>query len=57
MNETYPAYVRSRMPKHEKPQAEQIDNLTAAVIVDQSPLGGNMRSTVGTISDLYASHH
>ena len=34
---------------------ERIDNLTASVVVDQSPLGGNARSTVGTISGLYAS--
>lgn len=55
MNATYPAFVRSRLPKHPKPAAERIDNLTACVVVDQSPLGGNARSTVGTISGLYAS--
>ena len=55
MNATYPAFVRSRMPKYKKPNAERIDNLTASVIVDQSPLGGNARSTVGTISGLYSS--
>lgn len=55
MNATYPAYVRSRLPKHPKPAVERIDNLTASVVVDQSPLGGNARSTVGTISGLYAS--
>jgi excinuclease ABC A subunit len=55
MNETYSAFVRGRLPKYEKPHAELISNLTASVIVDQSPLGGNIRSTVGTISDLYAS--
>lgn len=54
MNETYPPFVRSRMPKHLKPEAESIKNLTPSVIVDQSPLGGNARSTVGTISGLYA---
>ena len=27
MNATYPAFVRNRMPKHEKPQAELIQNL------------------------------
>ena len=54
MNETYPAFVRSRMPKHEKPNVELIDNLTASVIIDQSRLGGNARSTVGTISDMYS---
>lgn len=55
MNATYPSYVRSRLPKYPKPAVERIDNLTASVVVDQSPLGGNARSTVGTISGLYAS--
>lgn len=55
MNETYSAFIRGRLPKYEKPHVDYIDNLTASVIVDQSPLGGNVRSTVGTISDLYAS--
>ena len=54
MNETYPAFVRSRLPKYEKPAVDSIENLTSAVIVDQTRLGGNSRSTVGTISDTYA---
>ena len=55
MNETYTAFMRGRLPKYEKPKVEQIDNLSASVIVDQSRLGGNARSTVGTISDMYAA--
>ena len=55
MNATYPVFVRSRLPKYPKPAVERIDNLTASVVVDQSPLGGNARSTVGTISGLYSS--
>ncbi len=55
MNATYPAFVRSRLPKYPKPSVERIDNLTASVVVDQSPLGGNARSTVGTVSGLYSS--
>lgn len=55
MNETYSAWVRGRMPKYEKPKVDSIDNLSASVIVDQSRLGGNARSTVGTISDLYSA--
>ncbi|MBU9736966.1 ATP-binding cassette domain-containing protein [Diplocloster agilis] len=55
MNATYPPFVRSRLPKYPKPAVERIENLTAAVVVDQSPLGGNARSTVGTISGLYSS--
>lgn len=54
MNETYSAFIRGRLPKYEKPKVELIENLSASVIIDQSRLGGNARSTVGTISDLYA---
>ena len=53
MNETYPAFLRSRLPKHLKPDVDLIRNLTPAVVVDQSALGGNARSTVGTSSELY----
>ena len=55
MNETYTAFMRGRLPKYEKPKADLIQNLSASVIVDQSRLGGNARSTVGTISDMYAA--
>ena len=54
MNETYTAWIRGRLPKFEKPKLDSIENLSPSVIVDQSRLGGNMRSTVGTISDMYA---
>ena len=55
MNETYTAYIRGRLPKFEKPKAEKIENLSASVIIDQTRLGGNARSTVGTISDMYSA--
>ena len=54
MNETYSAWIRGRLPKYEKPNVEWIDNLNPSVIIDQSRLGGNARSTVGTISDMYS---
>ena len=55
MNETYTAFVRGRLPKFEKPKVEKIENLSASVIIDQDQLGGNARSTVGTISDMYSA--
>ena len=55
MNETYTAFMRGRLPKFEKPKVDLIENLSASVIIDQSRLGGNARSTVGTISDLYSA--
>lgn len=53
MNETFPAYIKGKLPKYAKPNLQKIENLSPSVIVDQSSLGGNIRSTVGTISDLY----
>lgn len=55
MNETYTTFVRSRLPKFEKPRADKIENLSASVIIDQDRLGGNARSTVGTITDMYSA--
>lgn len=31
-----------------------MENLNPSVIIDQTRLGGNARSTVGTISDMYS---
>lgn len=55
MNETYTAFIRGRLPKYEKPKVDRIENLAASVVIDQSSLGGNVRSTVGTISDMYSA--
>ncbi len=54
MNETYSAWVRGRLPKYDKPNVELIENMNPSVIIDQNRLGGNARSTVGTISDMYS---
>lgn len=53
LNETFPAFIKAKLPQHAKPNLQSIENLSPSVIVDQSSLGGNIRSTVGTISDLY----
>lgn len=49
---SYPAYLRNRMPRYERPEVDSIQNLTPVVIVDQKPIGGNSRSTVGTATDI-----
>ncbi|MEV4007866.1 excinuclease ABC subunit UvrA [Actinomadura sp. NPDC049753] len=52
LNETLSWFARDRMPRHERPDADVIDRLAPAVVVDQRPIGGNARSTVGTITDI-----
>ncbi|MBO8184214.1 ATP-binding cassette domain-containing protein [Streptomyces spirodelae] len=51
LNETYPPYVRNRLPKWGRPDVGHIDGLSPVVVVDQRRLGGNARSTVGTSTD------
>jgi excinuclease UvrABC ATPase subunit len=52
LNETFSWYVRTRLPRRERPHADRIDNLSAAIVVDQRPVGGNARSTVGTMTEI-----
>ncbi len=54
LNATFPAFIQNQMPRHERPDVEAIENLKTPVIVDQRPLTGNARSTVGTITDIYS---
>ncbi len=51
INETYPAFVQQFMPHYGQPDADSLDNISAAIIVDQQRLGGNSRSTVATVTD------
>ncbi|MET8608033.1 excinuclease ABC subunit UvrA [Streptomyces rubiginosohelvolus] len=55
LNSTYDWFIRNQLPKYQRPHADVIENLTAPVVVDQKPVGGNARSTVGTMTDLYSS--
>ncbi|MEU0456945.1 excinuclease ABC subunit UvrA [Streptomyces sp. NPDC006129] len=54
LNETYPWFVRNRLPKFERPHADGLEDLTPAIVVDQRPVGGHSRSTVGTMTDVYS---
>ena len=49
---TYPAFLRQRLPRYERPAVESIRNLTPCIVVDQKSIGANARSTVGTASDV-----
>jgi excinuclease ABC A subunit len=51
--ENFSLFVRSFLPKYPPPEADAIENLSMAVIVDQKRLGGGSHSTVGTITDIY----
>jgi excinuclease UvrABC ATPase subunit len=51
--ENFSLFVRSFLPRYPQPEADGIEHLSMAVIVDQKRLGGGSHSTVGTITDIY----
>ena len=53
MTLNYPLYVRNQMPRYERPHANLMQNLSPVVVVEQRPIGGNSRSTVGTYMDIH----
>lgn len=52
INETYPAFVQSFMGSPARPDVDALENLSAAIVVDQERMGANSRSTVGTATDV-----
>jgi len=51
--ETFSMFVRNFLPRYSQPEADSIENLDMAIVVDQKRLGGGSHSTVGTITDIY----
>lgn len=53
MTLNYPLYVRNQMPRYERPRADLMQHLSPVIVVEQKPVGGNSRSTVGTYMDIH----
>ncbi len=52
LNEKFSMFVRNFLPRFPQPDADAIENLSMAIVVDQKRLGGGSHSTVGTITDI-----
>ena len=50
--QSYPLFLRNKMPHYDRPKVDEIRNLTPAIVVDQHATGANSRSTVGTAVDV-----
>lgn len=50
--ENFSMFVRNFLPRYPQPDADAIENLNMAVIIDQKRLGGGSHSTVGTVTDI-----
>ncbi len=54
INETYSTFLQGFMPALARPDVDVLEGLTTAIIVDQEPMGANVRSTLGTATDANA---
>jgi excinuclease UvrABC ATPase subunit len=52
LNENFSMFVRNFLPRFSQPEADAIENLSMAVVVDQKRLGGGSHSTLGTVTDI-----
>jgi excinuclease UvrABC ATPase subunit len=50
--ETFSTFARTRMPKLSRPDVDDIQNLSTAIVIDQKRMGNNLRSTVGTATEI-----
>lgn len=50
--ETFSTFARTRMPKLSRPDVDDIINLSTAIVIDQKRMGNNLRSTVGTATEI-----
>ena len=50
--ENFSMFIRNLLPKFPQPNADAIEQLSMAVVVDQKRLGGGSHSTMGTITDI-----
>jgi excinuclease UvrABC ATPase subunit len=53
LNENFSMFVRNLLPRFAQPDADSIENLSMAIVVDQKRMGGGSHSTMGTITDIY----
>jgi len=51
--ETFSTFERSMLPKITRPDVDEIVNLSPVIVIDQKRPGQTLRSTVGTMTELY----
>jgi len=51
--ENFSSFARRRLPKINRPDVDEIKNITTTITIDQKRLGNNPRSTVGTATEIY----
>jgi len=50
--ETFSTFARSRLPRLSRPDVDSMTNLSTSILIDQKKMGSNLRSTVGTATEV-----
>ncbi len=53
LNDTFSSYIQHILPKYGRPEVGNITNLPIAIPIEQRKMSGNVRSTVGTYTEIY----
>ncbi len=51
--ETFSSFARRRLPKINRPEVDEIKNISTSITIDQKKLGATPRSTIGTVTEVY----
>ncbi len=54
LNDTFPSFAQRYLPKYGRPHVGKIENLPTAIVIDQKKPSSQVRSTVGTYTDVYS---
>ena len=54
LNDTFPSFAQRYLPKYGRPHVGKIENLPTAIVIDQKKPSSQIRSTLGTYTDIYS---
>ena len=54
LNDTFPSFAQRYLPKYKRPQVGSVEHLPTAIVIDQKKPSSNIRSTLGTYTDIYS---
>lgn len=54
LNDSFPSFAQRYLPHYSRPSVGGIENLPTAIVIDQKKPSNNVRSTLGTYTDIYS---
>ena len=54
LNDSFPSFAQRYLPHYSRPSVGSIENLPTAIVIDQKKPSNNVRSTLGTYTDIYS---